>query len=412
MAAPDATTTPDPATHAWARSGAMILTGPADGSACVGPASIALRAAELASRVEDRSAACVGNALPPLDGPSLLGERAAVLGLRRRGRVSPGGSCRLLATRDGWIALNLARPDDRSLLPAWLEAEARGDTWAFVASAVGDRSCQELVARGRMMGLAVAAAEGWRAAGPPWRQRLGLARSAPPARPVVIDLSSLWAGPLCTQLLSRAGARVIKVESTARPDAARGGPAAFFDRLHAGKESVALDFTRRGGREALRRLVARADLVVESSRPRALRQLGLHDEAILAEHPGLSWLSITGHGARGPGADWVAFGDDAAIAAGLGWASGRSRGPIFCGDAIADPLAGLEAADEALRALEGDGGLRVDVSLVGAARRAFDGTVRTGPVPAARPPRAPKAGGRARALGADSAAVLREFGIR
>ena len=64
---------------------------------------------------------------------------------------------------------------------------------------------------------------------------------APPG--LVVDLSSLWAGPLCAQLLGQAGARVVKVESTTRPDGARQGPAGFYDLLHAGQRSVALDLT-------------------------------------------------------------------------------------------------------------------------------------------------------------------------
>jgi hypothetical protein len=397
----------------------MALTGHATGRPRVGPASVARRADALAAWLRQHTG---GAAFHGLDGAALLGERAALLGLRRRGRVSPGGSCRLLATADGWIAPNLARPDDRSLLPAWLEcAPARGEsTWTFVARAVRERPAAELVARGRLMGMAVAASEPWRPGAAMLRRRLGEARARPVREPLVIDLSSLWAGPLCTQLLQRAGARVVKVESTTRPDGARRGSPAFFDLLHAGKASVALDFTSAAGRCDLRRLLGAADLVVESSRPRALRQLGLDAEALLAETPGLTWVSITGHGAQGEQRDWIAFGDDAAVAAGLARAAGDAEGPLFCADAVADPLAGLEAAVEALDALARGGGLRIDVSLVDAARRAFDGTPRHGEDDDAlrsdhdgdvAPPRARRHRGRARPFGADTAAVLREVSV-
>ena len=128
---------------------------------------------------------------------------------------------------------------------------------------------------------------------------------APPlARPaVVVDLSSLWAGPLCTRVLADLGATVIKVESDRRPDGARRGPLAFFERLHRGKRMVSLDLA---GSE-LRELLADADVVIEASRARALRQLGIHAEELRPQ----VWLSITGYGRE---VDRVAFGDDAAAA--------------------------------------------------------------------------------------------------
>jgi CoA-transferase family III len=401
----------DGASRAWARSGAMALTGRADGPPCAAPAAVAERVQRLAEGIRAHAGRDPFEGVDPV---TLLGERAAVLGLRRRGRVSPGGSCRLLRTRDAWIAPNLARGDDLALVPAWLECapDPAEGPWDFVARAVRERDAGTLVARARLMGLAVAAAEAWRPGEGIVRRRLGVPRARGRRRPLVIDLSSLWAGPLCTHLLERAGARVVKVESIRRPDGARRGSAAFFDLMNGGKASLALDFERAADRDVLRRLVAAADLVVESSRPRALRQLGLWDEEILAESPGLTWLSITGYGAQGREADWIAFGDDAAVAAGLALACADADGPLLCADAVADPLAGLEAAGEALRALAEGGGLRIDVSLVGAARRAFDGAVRLAADAPVAPPRARPVRRRARPLGADGAAVLRELGPR
>jgi crotonobetainyl-CoA:carnitine CoA-transferase CaiB-like acyl-CoA transferase len=235
----------------------------------------------------------------------------------------------------------------------------------------------------------------------------------------------LWAGPLATHLLAGLGARVVKVESCARPDGARRGPTPFFDLLNADKESVALDLRTPEGRETLRRLIAWADLVVESARPRALAQLGFDAEGLLAEHPGLSWLSITGYGRPEPGGGWVAFGDDAAAAGGL-VATDEAGAPLFCGDAIADPLAGLHAAWAAACALRAGGGALLDVSLSGVAADAAAGgldprarvlsdgdgerVVHEGRSVTVASPRARRPAGRARALGADTAAVLREVG--
>ena len=92
---------------------------------------------------------------------------------------------------------------------------------------------------------------------------------------LVVDLSALWAGPLCGDLLAAAGATVVKVESPSRPDGARRGPAAFFDLLNWRKQSVALDLQRAEGPRLLHALVQRADVVIEASRPRALAQLGI-----------------------------------------------------------------------------------------------------------------------------------------
>jgi hypothetical protein len=399
----------------WARSGAMALTGRADAPPVVAPAALAL-AAQRSAAAFCAQARRGGSAIE-LDGPALLGERAAIAGLARRGRISPGGASRVLRSADSWLAVSLARPDDFAAVPAWLEVAApeRDAVWDVVARSVALRTARDLVERARLLGLAVA-----QAVAPAVTPRPGVQVAArgvpldrdPAQRPLVVDLSSLWAGPLCTQLLQLAGARVVKVESTARPDAARSGPAAFFDLLHTGKQSVALDFATSQGRDALRRLVERADIVVESARPRALRQLGIDAESLVATLPGLTWVSITGYGRSEPEAGWVAFGDDAAAAAGLAAVAGRGDdGPLFCADAIADPLTGLHAADAALACWQSGGSALLDVSLRDVAAQALA----CGPEPVAASdapvasPRARPARGRARPLGADTATVAAAF---
>jgi hypothetical protein len=220
------------------------------------------------------------------------------------------------------------------------------------------------------MGLAAAAADPttlWQEPAARWftLERVAAvpaaALAAPRSRrraPCVVDLSSLWAGPLCSHLLQRLGARVIKLESRQRPDGARQGTPEFFDLLHAGKESVVLDFDSAAGRQGLRALLAQADIVIEASRPRALRQLGIDAEQLLAEQPGLTWLSLTGHGRQPPQDEWIAYGDDAGVAAGLSGVMLALTGqPLFCGDAIADPLSGWHAALAALAGWQGGGGL-------------------------------------------------------
>jgi crotonobetainyl-CoA:carnitine CoA-transferase CaiB-like acyl-CoA transferase len=356
----------------WADCGAMMLTGDADGPPLLAPAPIAssMRGAMSALVALARGLAPGGaRRLAGIGGPALLGEHAAAFGLQRRGRVSAGGSCRLLHAADGWVAVNLARDDDLDLLPAWL-GEATSDPWTYVEERIACRRARDVVARGRLLGLALAEAGPRFSPPPPWLRivahgRARARRDAKQRPPLVVDLTSLWAGPLSTHLLALAGAEVVKVESTRRPDGGRRGPAAFYDLLNAGKASVALDFTDSRDRVVLARLIERADVVVESARPRALAQLGIDAARIVERTVGKTWIAISGYGRREPGAGWVAFGDDAAAGAGLAHATGAQAGrePSFCSDAIADPLTGVHAAVAALASYRHGGGRLIDLSL-------------------------------------------------
>ena len=234
----------------------------------------------------------------------------------------------------------------------------------------------------------------------PWSDADGL---------VVVDLSALWAGPLCGDLLARAGARVVKVESRERPDGARRGPQEFFDLMNGRKRSVALDLQDRAGIRILHDLVRRADVIIEASRPRALAQLGLDARDLVRSGGPRVWISITGYGRSDGGANRVAFGDDAAAAGGLVvW---NDDAPLFCADALADPVTGLTAADACLQALATGGRWLLDVSMSAVS------AALTGPtLPAPRDltvahPRARPAGAKAPELGADTARVLSELGI-
>jgi hypothetical protein len=256
----------------------------------------------------------------------------------------------LLRARDGWVAVNLARDDDLASVPAWLEVEAGPDPWRTVVEVVPARGAAELVERATLLGLAVAAlGEVAPPAVPVVAHRRGDA--APLDRPpLVVDLSSLWAGPLCTRLLADRGADVVKVESPARPDGARRGPRRFFAALHEGKRFATVDFPS----AELRELVAGADVVVEASRRRAIDQLGIDIDGPRV------WVSITGYGRA---VDRVAFGDDAAVAGGLvAW---DGDGPSFVADAVADPLTGVAAAAAVVAALDAGGRWLLDAPMAG-----------------------------------------------
>lgn len=347
----------------WARSGLMWLTGAAGQPGRMLPSPLAACANGVL-----RALAALGATLPPAwrHADMMLAHRAALLGLRRQGRSSAGGSCRLLQAADGMLAVNLARAEDWDLLPAWMGGRQICN-WTQLAAGLAAHSVAAALDGARLLGLPVAAAHVQPRDGIPWcRVQPAGERSERVRRraPRVIDLSALWAGPLCGQILRQLGASVIKVESTGRPDGARAGNRDFFDLVNAGKTCVAIDFSSAGGVSRLRHLIGTADIVIEASRPRALRQLGIDAESLVAANPGLSWISITGHGRAEPEAGWVAFGDDAGAAGGLSSVLACASGEwAFCGDAIGDPLTGLHAALAAWCAHAAGGGSLVSLAM-------------------------------------------------
>lgn len=417
--------------RAWAQAGLMSLVAdqPSPSSMCPLPlASCAEAALELLASLSGSAA------LTRISGAQLLGERAALMGLHARGTVSAGGACQLLRVGEASLALSLPRDDDWALLPAWLECEpliAPGD-WTALQEQLRHRDAEALLPRGQELGLALALNQFKPAGDEPWLRRhqgppLAPRLSAPRRAPRVIELASLWAGPLCGHLLQQAGAEVIKLESLQRPDGARRGNADFYDLLNAGKRSVALDFHSAEGRAQLRALIAQADIVIEGSRPRALRQLGIQAETLLAEHPQLSWIAISAYGREPEREHCIGYGDDVAVAAGLSAIQAQASGVTgFVGDAIADPLTGLHAALAAWAAYASGGGRLLAVSLYGVMRS----LIRFAALPDAaawqrrqqhwqrlvqaddlKPLQARTPTARAAALGADTAAVLRDWSV-
>jgi hypothetical protein len=309
---------------------------------------------EAASAALDAAADALGEILG-IDGRERLHERARLLGIAPEGRVSAGGTCRLLAGADGrFVALNLARRADTELLAAWMGHEWHGAPWDAVAAHLARVDADAAVERAQLLGIPAAAAVAPRAATPAqvtpggWR--------GPRGTPVVLDCSALWAGPLCAHLLGERGAVVRKVELAGRPDGARRGHPEFWRRLNAGKEELMVE------RHELPALLDTADVVVTAARPRAIAHLGL-DLPRRVREDGMIWISITGYGFAGAWRDRVAFGDDAAVAGGLAVAAGGEDSPVFVGDAPADPLAGMHAAATAAPLLERGVGAFVDVSM-------------------------------------------------
>src|SRR5271163_2389318 len=120
----------------------------------------------------------------------------------------------------------------------------------------------------------------------------------------VIDLTTVISGPVCTMLLADQGADVIKIEppggDIARRTAGDGEFTAMFVSANRGKRSIALDLKQPAALEALRRLIAGADVLVQNFRPGTMERLGLDEPAMRALNPGLIYLSISGVGETGP----------------------------------------------------------------------------------------------------------------
>ena len=377
----------------WARSGLAGLTGLADGPADFSRAGILSRADDIARTIGRLTGV-------ELDSASVMTEKAGLLGLSRSGRVSAGRASHLIPCSDGWWALTLSRADDIAAVPALVGEDFDGGHWQVVHKWAARRTTAEVIERSclldlpsAVLGEATSAAVTRSTAGPSAAPRAltGL---------LVADLTSMWAGPLCGSILAAAGAVVVKVESPSRPDGTRTGERLFFDLINHQKLCYAVDFTRE--LTHIRSLLSVADVVLEGSRPRALGRRALSPENVPGP-AGRVWLRIIGHDEA---SGRVAFGDDAAVAGGLVGSS--VSGPVFCGDAIADPLSGLEAALAVVESLGLGGGTLVEVSMAGvAAAYAAEPILPSESPITVRPPVRPALAPRAPELGAHNVEVER-----
>jgi len=200
-------------------------------------------------------------------------------------------------------------------------------------------------------------------------------RSAGPLAGVrVLELGSMYAAPTCGRMLRDFGADVIKVEDPAHGDYARqwtpmkGGQSLGFARINSGKRSVAIDLRSDEGRELVRKLAAKVDVVIESFRPGRMAEWGLGYDVLAVENPGLVLTSVSGFGQTGPYSEKPGFGTVAETGSGFayvnGWPDTPPTSPPF---GFADSIAGISAAMGTAMALfrrertgEGD---HVDVAL-------------------------------------------------
>ena len=184
----------------------------------------------------------------------------------------------------------------------------------------------------------------------------------------VVDVTTSYAGPTCTQLLASLGADVIKIEPPSGDEARLWGPpfsgglGTLFVAANSGKRSLALDL-RRGG-EVLGRLVDGADVFVQSLRPGLAEELGLGADQLRARKPDLVHCTISSYGRTGPKRSLPGYDPLLQAAAGVISVTGEEgRDGVRVGVSLIDHATGLYAALAILAALHEGGGHTLDVSL-------------------------------------------------
>jgi crotonobetainyl-CoA:carnitine CoA-transferase CaiB-like acyl-CoA transferase len=213
---------------------------------------------------------------------------------------------------------------------------------------------------------------------------------APLAGVRVVDVTTSYAGPTCTQLLGSLGAEVIKVEPPGGDEARAWGPpfsgglGTLFVAVNSGKRSLALDLRR--GRDVLLRLVDDADVVVQSLRPGLAAELGFGEEDVRGRKPGLVYCSISSYGRAGPKRDLPGYDPLLQAAGGVISVTGEPGSPgVRVGVSLIDHATGMYAAFAILAALKEGGGHTLDVSLWETALAFVSyhliGTLETGAVP-------------------------------
>ncbi len=193
----------------------------------------------------------------------------------------------------------------------------------------------------------------------------------------VVDLSIAATGPYAAALLADQGAEVIKVERPGIGDLARwvgtshNGVSALFVNCNRGKRSIAVDIHTPGGVDIVRRLAARADVLIQNYRPGVVDRVGLGYDHLRGENPDLVYVSLSGFGPTGPYADKSAYDTVIQAYAGLANAQAGPDGrPVFLRQTAADKVTALTASQAITAALfareRGSGGQHVELSMLDA----------------------------------------------
>lgn len=194
---------------------------------------------------------------------------------------------------------------------------------------------------------------------------------------LVADFSRILAGPLCTMLLSDAGARIVKIEEPRGDETRRWGPpfvgeeSAYFLSINRNKESIALNLKHPAALEIARKIIARADVVIENFKPEDRARFGVDAPSVHAANPRAVVCSIVGFDSDGPDAAQPGYDLLAQAAGGLMSITGEKEGdPMKVGVALSDVLTAHFAFGSIVTALfareRGATCQAVEVSLVGA----------------------------------------------
>ncbi|QJT01081.1 CoA transferase [Streptomyces asoensis] len=174
----------------------------------------------------------------------------------------------------------------------------------------------------------------------------------------VLDLATLFAGPLAATMLGDFGAEVIKVEHPTQPDPSRGhgpskdGVGLWWKLLGRNKRTITLNLSRPGGRATLLRLAATADVIIENFRPGTLEKWDLGWDALSAANPRLVLTRVTAFGQFGPYAHRPGFGTLAEAMSGFAAITGEpDASPTLPPFGLADSIAGLATAYAVMTAL-------------------------------------------------------------
>ena len=202
---------------------------------------------------------------------------------------------------------------------------------------------------------------------------------------VVLELGSFIAGPFAGQLLGDLGADVIKVEPPGAGDPMRGyrtvgGRSMWWPGIARNKRSVAIDLRDERGRDIVRRLAGRCDVVLENFRPGLVAEWGLDHATLAATNPGVILTHVSGYGQTGPRAAEPGFGSIGEAVGGLRHVTGDpDRPPARAGISLGDSLAAVFAVIGTLAALQERGrsgrGQEVDVAIYEAVMAVMESTV-------------------------------------
>ena len=210
--------------------------------------------------------------------------------------------------------------------------------------------------------------------------------SGPLAGLRVLELGNFIAGPFAGQLLGDYGAEVIKIEAPGEGDPmrtwglTRQGQGLWWPAIARNKRSVAVDLREEAGRDLVRRMADRVDVVLENFRPGRLEEWGLGYDRLRRGHPGLIVVHVSGFGQTGPRSSDAGFGSIGEAMGGIRATTGDpDRPPARCGISLGDALAGLFAVVGTLAAVtertRSGSGQEVDVAIYEAVAALMESTL-------------------------------------